>query len=330
MMPTLLSLLRKLAVMLVIAWLPLTALAGTYAISISAVPPSGSLIGVGQVITYTITVSNSGTTDQTGFNGFIRMFDTAPAQTLFQFAPGVPNGVLAQPGSGSFWNCNIVPNGASNQFLCYAGSGPDPFVDSFAGGNSVVFRVNALVTAGATPGSVKSNTASFDTDLDGNGIDEVFIQTTSVVHTVGNTLTYDGNGNTGGSVPLDFAAYGAGTQAPVKANTGSLVRTGFTFAGWNSLADGTGISYPATGAITLTMGLVNLTLFARWTTPCTFDVDGNNNIDALSDGLMMIRAMFGLTGNAVTGGAMGGGATRTDWTVIRSFVNGNCGTSFGP
>ena len=64
--------------------------------------------------------------------------------------------------------------------------------------------------------------------------------------------------------------------------------------------------------------------------PCTLDVDGNNAIDALTDGLLILRAMFGLTGTSVTNGALGGGASRSDWTTIRAYLNGSCGASFAP
>jgi hypothetical protein len=46
------------------------------------------------------------------------------------------------------------------------------------------------------------------------------------------------------------------------------------------------------------------------TTGCTLDVDGNLTPDALTDGLMVIRALFGLTGTAVTNNAVGGSPTR--------------------
>ena len=58
-------------------------------------------------------------------------------------------------------------------------------------------------------------------------------------------------------------------------------------------------------------------------------VDGDNAIDALTDGLLILRAMFGLTGAAVTRGAVGSGATRTDWATIRTYLN-SCGGSFAP
>jgi len=80
------------------------------------------------------------------------------------------------------------------------------------------------------------------------------------------TVTYNGNGSTGGSAPTgspDTVNYNA--TATVKANTGSFVQTGYTFAGWNTAADGTGTSYAATGAATFTMGAANVILYAVWT-----------------------------------------------------------------
>ena len=65
-------------------------------------------------------------------------------------------------------------------------------------------------------------------------------------------------------------------------------------------------------------------------TGCALDVDGNGTIDALTDGLLLLRAMFGLTGLQVTNGALGANATRGDWSSIRTFLNANCGTSFAP
>ena len=61
---------------------------------------------------------------------------------------------------------------------------------------------------------------------------------------------------------------------------------------------------------------------------CTLDIDGNHSVDALTDGLIIIRAMFGLTGTPVTTGAVGAGASRTTWAQIQPYLNGNCGASF--
>lgn len=82
------------------------------------------------------------------------------------------------------------------------------------------------------------------------------------LQTTPHTVTYDGNGNTTGSVPTDSTTYTAGTTVTVLANTGTLTKTGCTFAGWNTAANGSGTTY-AVGQ-TFAMGHGNVTLFAYW------------------------------------------------------------------
>ena len=50
------------------------------------------------------------------------------------------------------------------------------------------------------------------------------------------------------------------------------------------------------------------------------DVDGNGTSDALSDGLMIIRYLFGLRGQALIAGAVGAGATRTTAAEIEAYL----------
>lgn len=76
------------------------------------------------------------------------------------------------------------------------------------------------------------------------------------------TVTYNGNGNTSGLVPTDNQSYQSGAIVTVKDNTGNLTKTGYTFAGWNTAADGSGTSYNA--CETFAMGAENVTLHAKW------------------------------------------------------------------
>lgn len=77
------------------------------------------------------------------------------------------------------------------------------------------------------------------------------------------TVTYDGNGNTGGSVPVDGSSpYDENDTVTVLGNTGSLVKTGYTFDGWNTAADGSGTDYAP--AATFQMPASNTTLYAQW------------------------------------------------------------------
>ena len=63
---------------------------------------------------------------------------------------------------------------------------------------------------------------------------------------------------------------------------------------------------------------------------CTMDIDGDGKLQALTDGLMITRAMLGMTGNAVITGAVGAGATRTTWTAIRDYLVTQCGMAVLP
>jgi uncharacterized repeat protein (TIGR02543 family) len=74
------------------------------------------------------------------------------------------------------------------------------------------------------------------------------------------TITYNGNGSTGGTVPT-AGTLTTGTTFNADSNSGSLVKTGYTFAGWNTAANGSGTSIAINGVVTTTS---NLTLYAQW------------------------------------------------------------------
>ena len=79
------------------------------------------------------------------------------------------------------------------------------------------------------------------------------------------SVTYNANGATGGSVPTDNGNYLSGATVTCKSNSGTLTKTGFTFDGWNTKADGTGTTFsavPTYGTFAITQDTV---LYAKWT-----------------------------------------------------------------
>ena len=56
---------------------------------------------------------------------------------------------------------------------------------------------------------------------------------------------------------------------------------------------------------------------------CVLDIDGNQSISATTDGLMLLRAMLGLTGTVVTAGATvpSSPGVRTTWEQISPYVH---------
>lgn len=74
-------------------------------------------------------------------------------------------------------------------------------------------------------------------------------------------VTYDWNGSTGGTVPLDGQMYIPGVTATVYGNIGNLTKTGYSFAGWNTEANGNGTSYAENDTFPWTE---EITLYAQW------------------------------------------------------------------
>ena len=76
------------------------------------------------------------------------------------------------------------------------------------------------------------------------------------------SLTYDGNGATGGSAPADGSSPYASGAAVTVLGTGGMTRAGYTFSGWNTAANGSGTSYLP--GQKFPMPAANTTLHARW------------------------------------------------------------------
>ena len=50
------------------------------------------------------------------------------------------------------------------------------------------------------------------------------------------------------------------------------------------------------------------------------DIDGNGSVDALTDGLLLLRYLFGLDGDTLTTGVIGSGATLTDSAALEAYM----------
>lgn len=106
-----------------------------------------------------------------------------------------------------------------------------------------------------------------------------YIKSITITYNPNYTLTYDGNGKTEGNVPTDASSpYAPSSTVTVLGNTGNLVRTGCTFAGWNTKADGTGTNYAADATFSIS---ANTTLYAKWTATVTWVVGNTSNSETV-------------------------------------------------
>ena len=124
------------------------------------------------------------------------------------------------------------------------------------------------------------------------------------------TVSYNGNGFTGGSVPVDGNAYTNGQLVTVLGNTGNLTRTGFIFANWNTVSTGGGASYNAGG--TFTIGASSVTLYAQWTATYTVTYSGNGN----SGGNVPVDGNAYTNGQLVTVQANSGSLTKAGYIYL--------------
>ena len=95
------------------------------------------------------------------------------------------------------------------------------------------------------------------------------------------TVTYNGNGNTGGTVPTDPNNYASGASVTVL-GAGTLVKTGYTFNNWNTSSDGSGTSYAPAATFNIS---ANTTLYAQWTAvpqTLTFNSNGGTEVTAIT------------------------------------------------
>ena len=119
------------------------------------------------------------------------------------------------------------------------------------------------------------------------------------------TITYNGNGHTGGTVP---AAVDKKHETDITLSNSTPTRTGCTFTGWNTKQDGSGTSY-AKGATYSTDA--DVTLYAQW--------KGNNYKVTLNDnggsgGSGIVDATYGSAMPAITLPTRVGYAFNGYWT----------------
>lgn len=185
-----------------------------------------------------------------------------------------------------------------------AASGSVPVATTASGAQTVSGNTGSL----ALPGY---NFSGWNTSADGTGTNRAVASTfTPTANTtlfakwVTYTITYSGNGSTSGAVP---AAVQGVASFTVSGNTGSLDKSGFFFAGWNTLANGTGTTIVPGNAYTPT---ANATLYAVWTATPSYSISYNANgstsgtVPAASTQVAGTVTLAGNTGSLAKAGNM--------------------------
>jgi len=85
--------------------------------------------------------------------------------------------------------------------------------------------------------------------------------TASIGYGIPYTLSYDGNGSTSGTVPVSYTTTAGFENHAASGNSGTLTKANYAFAGWNTLANGTGTAYAVAATVNVN---ANITLYAKW------------------------------------------------------------------
>ncbi|MDB3978584.1 hypothetical protein N9395_04240 [Pseudomonadales bacterium] len=93
-----------------------------------------------------------------------------------------------------------------------------------------------------------------------------------------------------------------------------VIRFMFGFTGSSLTAGAIGPSATITDAQTIANNIKAMGV--------ALDIDGDGEVQALTDGLLIIRRLFGFEGDALTSGAIAFTATRSDPEVIASYIDG--------
>jgi uncharacterized repeat protein (TIGR02543 family) len=151
------------------------------------------------------------------------------------------------------------------------GTGSEPALTTeYEGGASVTILGNS----GSPPLSRSGyQFAGWNTAADGSGTNYVGgdaftmpSQNTTlyakwIINSSGFRIIYNGNEGSGTAPSSSGTFYPAYSTENIVDNTGSFSNGSLVFAGWNTLANGTGTSYPVGSPITMTQ---NYTLYAQW------------------------------------------------------------------
>lgn len=198
--------------------------------------------------------------------------------------------------------------------------------NNLAIGDGVVVNVKFNILAGASGALTLANTPTASSPA---GTPVTITGANGVINTpvvVKYSVTYDGNGSTGGTAPVDATSPYVTASTVTVLPVGTLTKTGSTFGGWNTAANGSGTSYAAGATFTIN---ANTTLYAKWTALPTFAVTYNGNGNTGGTAPVDAASPY-VSGSTVTVLPVGT-LTKTDntFTGWNTAANGS-GTAYAP
>ena len=255
------------------------------------------------------------TTDSTNRGSFsLKSGTIGDSQTsAIQFTSTVDTGTIE-------FSYRVSSEAYSDKFFFYI----DGATKIFSSGETEWTKASVPVTAGSHVfkfAYVKDSSILVGSDA--AWIDSVVVPTSSTIR----RLNVIGAGTGAGTITSSPAGISCGATCAATFSTNSAVTltataaSGSVFKGWTGGC--TGVA--ATCQVQMDQSKdVTATFWVPGTAgPLDADASGpGTEYDALTDGLLIVRYMFGLSGTTLTSGALGATATRTDPAAITAYLNG--------
>lgn len=213
--------------------------------------PSSSVWESGCYYKFTINVSNSSSSSNYGFDlSSIVFYEGAITPSCIE-----PK-ITTQPVSATYAKdadataLKVVASGEDLQYQWYSNA---------SNSESGATKINNATSSTYTPVTSAAGTKYYYCIVSSGSC----TTTSDIVPVIVNqtyTVTYNANGAESGTVPTDAINYTSGASVTVLGNTGSLVKAGYRFDGWQ--IDEAGTAYNAGDKFNIS---ANTTLYAKWT-----------------------------------------------------------------
>lgn len=249
----------------------------SYSVIYNANESTGGAVPLSQTKIYEIdltVVANTGNLVRTGhsFQGWNTQADGLGSD----YAAGYAYTLNAVVTLYAKWTADIYSvifetNGATG------GAAPSSQMTTYGIDLDLATNAGDLVRTGYTFGGWNTQADGYGTDYEAGTSCAVNATVTLYAKWIADTylVTYDANNATGGTTPSSqMKTYS--TDLTLAGNLGGLVRTGYTFSGWNTQVNGSGFDYAVEYAYALNAAV---TLYAKWIANSylvTFDSDGGS------------------------------------------------------
>ena len=291
---------------------------GTLTVTATSYILTATWLGISRSVTY---LNPNGVGIPTQGNGIYQStfeVGVAPTRTGYDFGGwSDQNGANYQPGdiySVGLTNVTLtatwIPLGIVVTFFNNDGT-LGSSTQSITAGSLTPLTQSTLTRAGYTFGGWNTSTSGTGTAYSDTQNVNIVSALNLYAQWVANTytVTYDTNSSTSGTAPASQSYTTAGTALTIDSNSGALARTGYTFAGWNTLANGSGANYAA-GATAQTF-VASTTLYAKWTAN-TYAITYDSN--SATSGTVPTSQSYTTGGSTLTLPGNSGSLARTGYT----------------